>query len=169
MILVGWHGFGSHKLSAEQVIEFALELIGKGKAEQDEVAALLANTDPSEWQTIDRYLEELAQAENSDRLRGLRKWRLAELNHLLEYLRTLDKTYQYPEDELMDVFFVLNDFWCDYDELPDSAAARPEWATPVEELLAEYQAWAKREEVSLWGEMEALYGERGATKEHCRS
>ncbi len=66
MILVGWRGFSLRKLSAEQVVAYAVEQVGKGTPEQDEIAALLANIDPSEWQTIDRYLEELAQTENRD-------------------------------------------------------------------------------------------------------
>lgn len=54
-------------------------LFGKGTPEQDEIAALLANTNESEWQTLNRYLEQLAEMQQFDRQVALRKWRLVEL------------------------------------------------------------------------------------------
>jgi len=149
MILVGWHGFGQRKLSAEQVMVLTLEQIGRGTPEQDELAALLVNTDPSEWQTIDRYLEQLADTQQFDRQTALRKWRLAELKRLLRSFPRLDRTYEFPEDELLSVYYDLTDFWRYYDELPDSTVAMPRSAGPVEEVLAEQRAWARQEETSL--------------------
>ena len=84
MILVGWRGFAGNKLSAEQVIACAIDQIGKGTSEQDDTAALLANTDPLDWQTIDRYLEQLAG--KMDRETASRKWRVAGLKRLLRSL-----------------------------------------------------------------------------------
>ncbi len=155
MIWVGWHGFGRRKLSVEQVIAYALEQIGKGTPEQDELAALLANTDISEWQTLNRYLEQLAETQQFDRQVALRKWRLVELKHLLRSFPRLDRVYEYPEDEPLSVFYDLADFWRSYDELPDSAAVTPQSAGTVEEVLAEQRAWAEQEEAHLRGNVEA--------------
>lgn len=154
MILVGWRGFNRRKLSAEQVIDHALDQVGRGTPEQDEIAALLANADPSEWQTVGCYLEQLAETQNPDRRMALRKWRLAELRKLLRSFPRLDRTYEYPEDEPLSVFFDLVDLWRDYHELPDSATAMPPSPGPVEEVLAEQRAWAEREETFLWGNAE---------------
>ena len=138
------------KLSAEQVAAYALEQVGKGTPEQDEIAALLANSDPTEWQTIDRYLEKLAQTENRDRTQGLRKWRLAELKHLIKCYRDMDETSESPEeDEMFGFLYVFLDFWRDYNELADSEAVQPAWGQSLAEMLAEHQAWAEREEASL--------------------
>ena len=149
MILVGWQSFGRRKLSTEQVMALASEQIGKGTSEQDELAALLVNTDSRQWQTIDRYLEQLAETQQFDRRVALRKWRLAELKYLLRSFPRLDRRYEYPEDEPLSVFYDLCDFWYAYDELPDSAAMRPQSAGPVEEVLAEQRAWAEQEEALL--------------------
>ena len=46
MILIAWQGFANHKMSAEQVISYALDQIGQGTPEQDEIAAFLVNTNP---------------------------------------------------------------------------------------------------------------------------
>jgi hypothetical protein len=149
MILVGWHGFARRKLSVEQVIAHALGQIDKGTPEQDELAALLANADTSEWQTVDRYLEQLADTQQFDRQVALRKWRLAELKRLLRSLPRPDGTYEFPEDELLSVYYDLTDFWRSYDELPDSAAVMPQPMESVEEMLAAQRAWAEHEEAFL--------------------
>ena len=157
MILVGWRGFSHRKLSAEQVIAHALEQIGRGTAEQDEVAALLANTDPSEWQTIDRHLIWLAGPEGLDRVRPLRRWRLAELKQLLASLSRPEERQSAPKDEeqkadeLWSLFCKLYEFWREYDELPDSVAAQPKSAEAEEKMLADQQAWVEREEAALRG------------------
>ena len=156
MILVGWRGFNRRKLSAEQVIAHALDQIGNGTPEQDEIAALLASTDPSEWQTVDRYLEQLAETQHHDWQTALRSWRLAELKHLLWSLPRSDRTYEFPEDELLSVYYDLTDFWRSYDKLPDSAAAAPQPMKSVEDMLAEQRAWSKREENALRGGVEAI-------------
>jgi len=44
MILVGWRGFNGRKLSAEQVIAHALEQIGRGAPERDELAGRTCGT-----------------------------------------------------------------------------------------------------------------------------
>lgn len=156
MILVGWRGFAGKKLSAEQVTAHALEQIGRGTSEQDEVAALLANIDPLDWQTTDRYLEQLAGEMDGEL--ALRKWRLAGLKCLLQSLPRFDRVYQCPEDEWLSVLEDLADFWNEYDELPSSLLMRQNMsAGTVEEMLNEQQAWLEREEL-------ALRGETGATK-----
>lgn len=132
-----------------------LSRFGKGTPEQDDLAALLANTDTSEWQTVDCYLEQLAETQQFDRQLALRKWRLAELKQLLRSFPRLDRIYEYPEDEPLSVFYDLVDFWRDYDELPDSAAVMPQPLRSVEEMLAEQKDWAEQEEASLRGSVEA--------------
>lgn len=102
MILVGWRGFAGRKLSAEQVISHAADLIGQGTPEQDKIAALLANTDLSEWQTIDCYLEQIVE-EPFDRTVALRKWRLSALRQLLRTFPRLDKDDDYRDREWLSV------------------------------------------------------------------
>jgi|GEM_PF-2903030 len=153
MILVGWHGFGQRKLSTEQVMALALEQIGRGTLEQDELAALLVNTDPSDWQTINRYLEQLAETQQFDRNVALRKWRLAELKSLIDDVLTLDEGGD--EEEPYSLFYAFVTFWQAYDELSDSLAMIPAWSTPTEELISQQQAWAEQEETSLRSSVEA--------------
>ena len=149
MILVGWRGFARRKLSTEQVVNYALEQIGKGTPEQDEVAALLANTDPSEWQTVDRHLEQLAGMQKFDRQVALRKWRLVELKALIGDVLPIND--EADEEEHYSTFFSFADLWRDYDELPDSSLAMPAWKAPITEteLVYQQQAWATQEEALL--------------------
>ena len=144
MIAVGWRGFSSHKLSAEQVIRLAIEQIGKGTEEQDGIAALLANTDPGEWQTIDLYLDVILETEgiDFDRELALRRWRLAELKQMLCEVHPVGD----DEDEQCSSFFLFSDFWLAYDELPDSAEMTPKFGMPTEEMLQQQKSWANREE-----------------------
>ena len=157
MILVGWRGFAGKKLSAGQVIACAIEQIGKGTSEQDEVAALLANTDLLAWQTIDRYLEQLAG--EMDRELSLRKWRLAELEHLIPTLEPSSALANVDDDEdeeCYDVFFALVVFWVSYnDDLPIDAEMMPNFGETIEQMLSKQQAWAEREEAALRGEIGA--------------
>ncbi len=157
MILVGWRGFAGHKLSAEQVVSHAADLIGRGTPEQDEVAALLANTDSSEWQTIDRYLEQICEGPFDWPL-ALRKWRLAELKYLLEGLRLpngsaaeeITKDEEEYEDERYSVFYAISDFWVAHrDELLEGELVLPDFGEPIPQMLAEQQAWVEREEIAL--------------------
>jgi len=155
MILVGWRGFARRKLSTEQVVNYALEQIGKGTPEQDEVAALLANTDPSEWQTVDRHLEQLAGMQKFDRQVALRKWRLVELKALIGDVLPIND--EADEEEHYSTFSSFADLWRDYDELPDSSLAMPAWKAPITEteLVYQQQAWAAQEETSLRSSVEA--------------
>ena len=152
MILVGWHGFGRRKLSTEQVIALALEQVGKGTPEQDELAALLANTDPSEWQTVDCYLGQLAETQHFDRQIALRKWRLAELKAMIDDVLPIDE--KADEEETSSIFFNLVDLWQDYDELPDGIQIISDWGTPLEKLVHQQQIWVDQEERFLRGGME---------------
>ena len=147
MLFVGWHGFGQRKLSTEQIMTLTLELIGKGTPEQDELAALLVNTDPGEWQTINRYLEQLAETQQFDRNIALRKWRLAELKSLIDDVLPLDEGGD--EEEPYSIFYASVDFWQAYAELPDSIAMIPSWDMPTKELVSQQQAWAEQEETLL--------------------
>lgn len=153
MILVGWHGFGQRKLSTEQVMALTLEQIGRGTLEQDELAALLVNTDPSDWQTIDRYLAQIAETKPFDTSIALRKWRLAELKSLIDDVLPWDGGMD--EDEPYSIFYAFVDFWQAYAELPDSLTMTPAWGTPTEELISQQQAWAEQEETSLRSSVEA--------------
>ena len=119
---LAWRGFSLRKFCPQiQVVAYAVEQVGKGTPEQDEIAALLATIDPSEWQTIDRYLEELAQTENHDWIQALRSGRRAELKHLIKFYRDEDETSgNLEEDEMFSFLYVFLDFWRDYDELPGS-------------------------------------------------
>lgn len=146
-MFVGWHGFGKWKLSTEQVMALTLEQIGRGTLEQDELAALLVNTDPGEWQTVDHYLEQLAETQQFDRQVGLRKWRLAELKSLIDDVLPLDEGGD--EEEPYSIFYAFVDFWQSYAELPDSLAMIPSWDTPTEALVSQQQAWAEQEEALL--------------------
>ena len=152
MMLTGWRGFARRKLSTEQVLTHALEQIGKGTPEQDEVAALLANTDPSEWQTVDRYLEQLAATQQFDRSVALRKWRLVELKSLIDDAVLVDEGAD--EEEHFSILFAFVDFWRGYAELPDSLAMTPDWGTPTKELISQQQAWAVQEEARLFNDTE---------------
>ena len=148
MILVGWRGFARRKLSAEEVVASALSRIGRGTDEQDEITALLANTDPGEWQTIDRYLERLAGGDEFDKELALRRWRLAELNHLIKSLNPSDGPVD--EEECDSVNYALQDFWLTYNEvLDDGADVRPEYGTSILQMLADQQAWVDREKTAL--------------------
>ncbi len=153
MILVGWRGFAGHKLSAEQVVSHAANLIGQGTPEQDEIAALLANTDPSEWQTIDRYLEQICE-EPFERALALRKWRLAELKHMIDAMRS---PYSFMDDEDREddrysAFYAISNFWVNHhDELPEGGGMLPNYGDTTEQMLAEQQAWAEREGIALRG------------------
>ncbi len=152
MILVGWRGFAGRKLSAEQVTACAIDQIGRGTPEQDAIAALLANADPLDWQTMDLYLEQLAG--EMDRDLSLRKWQLAGLKRLLRSLPRPGS--QYPEDEWLSVLEDLADFWYEYGMLPDSQTVRQKLsAGTVEEMLNTQQAWAEREEAALHDEIGA--------------
>lgn len=147
MILIAWQGFANHKMSAEQVISYALDQIGQGTPEQDEIAAFLVNTNPLDWQTLNRHLEQIAE-EPFDRITALRKWRLAELKDLVDKLRLPDD-YE-DEDELWTAFYAISDFWVAYrNELPGSEEVLPEYGEPISEMLLEQQAWIKREEIAL--------------------
>ncbi len=152
MILVGWRGFAGRKLSAEQIISHAADLIGQGTPEQDEIAVLLANTDPSEWQTIDRYLEQITGEKQFDRTLALRKWRLAEWKHRIDAMRL---PYSFTDDEDREddrysAFYAISDFWRTYhDELPTGERVLPNYGDTTEQMLAEQQAWIEREEISL--------------------
>lgn len=155
MILVGWRGFAGKKLSAEQVIAYALEQIGKGTSEQDNVAALLASADPLDWQTIDRYVEQIVENQQINKATAIRKWRLTGLKRLLQLLPRFDRVNQHPEDEWLSVLEDLADFWNEYDELPDSLLMRQKLpAGTVEEMLNGQRAWLEREEATLRGETE---------------
>jgi hypothetical protein len=147
MILVGWHGFARRKLSTQQVIDHALEQIGRGTPEQDELAALLVNTDPGEWQTINRYLQQLAETQQFDRNIALRKWRLAELKFLIDDVLPLDEGGD--EEEPYSNFYAFVDFWQAYAELPDSLVMIPDWGMPTKELVSQQQTWAEQEEILL--------------------
>lgn len=147
MLLVGWHGFGQRKLSIEQVMALALEQIGRGTPEQDDLAALLVNTDPGEWQTVDRYLKQIAEIEPFDRNMALRKWRLAELKSLVEDVLPVNEITD--DEEPYSIYYAFVDFWQGYDELPDSQTMIPDWGTPTEELIQQQQAWAEQEETLL--------------------
>ena len=144
MIVVGWRGFSSRNLSAEQVIGLAVEQIGKGTEEQGEIAAFLANVDPKEWQTIDRYLDMIFETKGMDfdRELALRRWRLAELKQILRQVYPLSE----GEDEQYSSFYPFVDFWRAYDELPDSAEMIPRFGIPIEEMLRQQQSWANQEE-----------------------
>ncbi len=155
MILVGWRGFAGKKLSAEQVITYALEQIGKGTSEQEDVAALLASADPLDWQTIDRYLEQIVENQQIDRATAIRKWRLSEFKNLLPSLSSSGRVQQHPGDALMSLYEDLFDLWHKYDELPDSVNMMSFGGNTITEVLAEQQAWAEREEAALRGEIGA--------------
>lgn len=151
MILVGWRGFAGHKLSAEQVVSHAADLIGHGTPEQDEVTALLANTDSSEWQTIDRYLEQICEGP-FDWTVALREWRLSALRQLLRTLPQQEQVEACPEEEKFDVVEEIHDFWYDYrDQLPEDKEVLPNYGDTTAQMLAEQQAWAEREEAALRG------------------
>ncbi len=100
------------------------------------------------------FLEQLAETQYPDRQTALCKWRLAELRTLLRSFPLLDRTYEYPEDEPLSVFFDLVDLRRDYDELPDRVTAALPSPGPVEEVLAEQRAWAEQEETSLRNNVE---------------
>lgn len=151
MVLVGWRGFAGHKLSAEQVISHAADLIGRGTPEQDEIAALLANTDPSEWQTIDRYLEQICE-KPFDWSLALRKWRLARLKCFLRTFPRPGQAGARPEEEAFSVFEDFHDFWHDYDDLPGNEKVLPNYGDTTAQMLAEQKAWAEREEAALRAE-----------------
>jgi len=152
MILVGWHGFGQRKLSTEQIMALTLEQIGRGTPEQDELAALLVNTDPSDWQTIDRYLAQIAETKPFDTNIALRKWRFAELKSLINDVLPVNEGAD--EEEQYSTFYTFVHFWQDYDELSDSISMIPAWGTPEKELVQQQQAWAEQEEISLQGSAE---------------
>ena len=162
MISVGWQGFADRKLSAEQVVSLALDQIGQGTPEQDEVAALLANTDPSDWQTIDRYLEQIIGGTQFDRTIAVRRWRLSEFKH---FLRTFPQPIQ-AGDESLSAFEDIYDFWLPFndEELPEDAAMIfPHYGESVPQMLAEQQAWVEREEIALCDEMRKHYDDYSHT------
>lgn len=150
MIVVGWQGFAGRKLSAEQVVSHAIDQIGQGTPEQDEIAALLANADPQDWQTIDRYLEQITGEKQFDRAIAIRKWRLSEFRY---FLQTFPQPVQ-NGDEWLSAFEDLFDFWLPFEDegLPESAAMILAGAVSTAQMLAEQQAWAERESLALRGE-----------------
>ena len=162
MILVGWRGIADRKLSAAQVVSHAADLIGQGTPQQDEIAALLANTDPLDWQTIDRYLEQIIGGEQFDRATVVRKWRLSEFRQFLQTFPRLGQVLEYSEDESLTAWEDVYDFWLPFEgeELPENAAMIfPSYGESVPQMLEEQQAWVEREE-------DALRNETGAKNEH---
>ena len=152
MILVGWRGFADRNLSAEQVVSHAADLIGRGTLEQDEVAAFLANTDPLDWQTINRYLEQIIGGEQFDQATVVRKWRLSEFRQFLQTFPRLEQGLEHSEDESLTAWEDLYDFWLPFEgeELPEDAAMIfPRYGASVPQMLAEQQAWIEREEIAL--------------------
>jgi len=148
-IRAGWLRIGTYrywKLSGEDVIAFALDRVGSGTEEQDHIAALLANNDPQDWQTIGRYLEELTSGQPFNRIRALRQWRFATLKLLLETLQTTQMI-------TMDLWEKLYDFWSYYHELPDSGAMLPKWGEHPIDMIQANKIWAETEEAALRAEI----------------
>lgn len=143
IILVAYEGFWQHKMSAAEVISCALDRVGYGTEEQDHVAALLANTEPQDWQTITRYLEELAGQEPLDRSLSLRQLRYAELKRFLGVDPSAHDAW--GEDEAFSLFDNLVDFWLSYIDLPDSTAMIPEYGSSARDMLRDHRQWMKHE------------------------
>ena len=151
-ILAGWRGIGPYrprKMSGKEVVAYALDRIGLGTEEEDQIAALLANTDPQEWQTIDCYLELLTTNTTNNFPIAICVWRLAELKGLLE---TLDGGV-YDDDETFALLYALEDFWLYYLELPDSASMIPSWGDGAVDMIRVNKKWAEQEEASIRAEL----------------
>ena len=108
---------------------------------------MLANSDPTDWQTVDRCLEELASEEPLRVTLHQRRWRYAHLKHLLNSIESADASW--TVDEEFSLGDILTTFWLDYDDLPDSASMIPEWGASAREVLTDHHTWLAREGFDL--------------------